>query len=107
MALRQEKVAELIKRLSAQFFQRESSGQSLITVTHCTVSPDLRNATVFISVLPEKSEEYALHFARRKRNDLRDYVKQNTKTKILPFIDVQIDKGEKARQKIDELTHNQ
>lgn len=107
MTLRQEKVSGVIKKLAAEFIQRESSRESLITITNCTVSPDLRKATIFISVLPEKSEEFALNFIRRKRRDIRDYIKQNTKMRVLPFIDVEIDKGEKNRQKIDELSQNQ
>jgi len=107
MTLRQEKVAGLVQKLSAQFLQRESSGQSLITVTKCTTSPDLKKATIFISVLPEKSEEFAINFVKRKRGELRDHIKQNTKMRVLPFIDVEIDMGEKNRQKIDELSQNQ
>ncbi len=106
MSLRQEKVANLVKKISAQFLQIESSGQSLITITNCTISPDLKKATIFISVLPEKSEEFALNFIRRKRTDLRDYIKKNTKMRVLPFIDVELDIGEKNRQKIDELSNN-
>jgi len=106
MTERQEKVAKLIKKLSAQFLQIESSGQSLITVTNCTISPDLSKATIFISVLPEKSEEFALNFIRRKRGEMRDYIKKNTKMRVLPFLDVEIDYGEKNRQRIDELSNN-
>jgi len=103
MSLRQEKVAKLLKEISAKFLQKQSSGQSLITITDCKVSPDLKKATLFISVLPEKSEQFALNFIKRKRSDLRDHIKHNTKMKVLPFIDVEIDMGEKNRQKIDEL----
>jgi len=103
MSLRQEKVAKLLKEISAKFLQKESSGQSLITITDCKVSSDLKKATIFISVLPEKSEEFALNFIKRKRRDLRDHIKHNTSMKVLPFIDVEIDMGEKNRQKIDEL----
>jgi len=106
MTQRQEKVAGIVKKLSAQFLQIESSGQSLITVTNCTISQDLKNATIFISVLPEKSEEYAINFIKRKRSDMRDYIKKNTKMRVLPFLDVEIDYGEKNRQKIDELSNN-
>ena len=107
MSLRQEKVAKLLKEISAKFLQKESSGQSLITITDCKVSPDLRKATLLISVLPVKSEEFALNFVRRKRSDLRDHIKHNTNMKVLPFIDVKIDTGEKNRQKIDELLKTQ
>ena len=106
MTLRQEKVAGVVKKLSAQFLQIESSGQSLITVTNCNISPDLRKATIFISVLPEKSEDFALNFIRRKRSEIRNYIKKNTRMRVLPFIDVELDRGEKNRQKIDEISNN-
>ncbi len=106
MTLRQERVSEVIKQITAKFLQEESSGQSLITVTNCDISPDLKNATIFISVLPVESEEFALNFARRKRKELKNYIKDNTNMKILPFVDIQIDIGEKNRLKIDELLSN-
>jgi len=72
-------------------------------VTSCTSSPDMKRATIFITVLPENKEHDALDFAKRKRADLRDFLKKNMQTKIIPFIDIEIDRGEKNRQKIDEL----
>ena len=103
MTQRNEKLANLIKELSAQFLNRENNRTSLITVTSCTTSPDLKRATVFITVLPESKEHDALDFSKRKRPQLRDFLKKNMKTKIIPFVDIQIDMGEKNRQKIDEL----
>ena len=106
MTLRQEKVSENIKHLSAEFLQRESSGSSLITVTNTDISKDLKRATIFITVLPETSEDSALNFAKRKRSDIRNYIRTKLKMKTLPFLDFEIDKGEKNRQRIDELSLN-
>ncbi len=103
MLQRNEKVANFIKELSAQFLEHESNGTSLITVTSCNVSPDLKQGKIFITVLPDKKEHDALDFAKRKRGDLREYIKKNMKTKVVPFIDIEIDQGEKNRQRIDEL----
>lgn len=100
---RNEKLANLIKELGAQFLERKSNGTSLITVTSCTVSPDTKRATIFITVLPDEKEAGALEFVKRKRKDFRESLKKNLKIKIIPFIDIQIDRGEKNRQKIDEL----
>ena len=100
---RTEKVANFLKELSAEFLERENNGTSLITVTSSSVSPDLKKATVYITVMPDEKEEEALNFVKRKRGELRDYFKQNMQTKFIPFVDVQIDQGEKNRQKIDEL----
>ncbi|MFZ2152396.1 MAG: ribosome-binding factor A [Minisyncoccia bacterium] len=100
---RQEKVGLQLKEIAANFFERESSGLSLITVTRTDVSPDLKNCTVYISVLPESKEKAALDFARRQMADLRTFVKKQTRTNILPFFTVKLDYGEKNRQTIDAI----
>jgi ribosome-binding factor A len=100
---RNEKVANQIKELSAQFLARENNRTSLITVIHCDASPDLKRATIFITVLPTSKETSALDFVKRKLKELREYLKKNMPIKIIPFLDVEIDQGEKNRQKIDEL----
>ena len=54
---RNEKVANNIKELSAQFLGRENNRTSLITVISCSTSPDLKKATIFITVLPTSKED--------------------------------------------------
>lgn len=100
---RVDKVSNLIKELSATFLERENNRTSLITVTDCHSSSDLKRATVFITVLPETKENEALLFAKRKRSELRDFIKKNMRTKNIPFLEIEIDRGEKNRQKIDSL----
>jgi ribosome-binding factor A len=106
MTQRNEKVANNIKELAAQFLGRENNRTSLITVTSTTCSPDMKNATIFITVLPTSKENSALGFIKRKRGELREFLKKNMPIKIIPFLDVAIDQGEKNRQKIDELLRN-
>ena len=103
MINRNEKIANFVKELSAQFLGLENNKTSLITVTSANCSPDMKKATIFITVLPVSKEHDALEFAKRKRPELREFLKKNMVTKIVPFIDIAIDKGEKNRQKIDEL----
>ena len=103
---RNEKVANNIKELSAQFLGRENNRTSLITVISCSTSPDLKKATIFITVLPTSKEDVALNFEKRNLGDLREFLKKNLPIKTIPFINVAIDQGEKNRQKIDELLRN-
>ena len=77
MSTRKEKVENIIKELGAQFLEKENDRTSLLTVTSSSVSPDLKRATIFITVLPESKENSALSFAKRKRGELRDYLKKN------------------------------
>lgn len=104
MSIRQEKVKELIKELAAQFLQNESNYTSLITVTNADVSPDLKRATIFVTIYPENNEESALNFLKRKRKDFKEFAKSKARMKSIPFFDFEIDKGEKNRQLIDELS---
>jgi ribosome-binding factor A len=106
MPQRNEKVANNIKELAAQFLGRENNRTSLITITACTVSPDLKRATILMTVLPSSKEDNALGFVKRNLKDLREFLKKNMPVKIIPFLDVAIDQGEKNRQKIDELLRN-
>ena len=101
---RQTQVSEYIAHHAADFLARESNRQSLMTVTHADISPDLKNVMVFVSVLPENEEARALDFLKRQRGPFRDYLKQKVPMKFLPTIDFNIDYGEKNRQRIDDLT---
>jgi ribosome-binding factor A len=103
---RPEKVANHLKELAAEFLARENNKTSLITVTAATCSPDLKQATIYITVLPNSKEKTALLFAKRKRGEIREYFKKNMEIKTIPFVDIAIDLGERNRQKIDELLKN-
>ncbi|MFZ3011724.1 MAG: ribosome-binding factor A [Minisyncoccia bacterium] len=103
MTQRNDKVANAVKELAASFLGRENNRTSLITVTSCSTSPDLKRATIFITVLPDSKETSALDFVKRNLSELREFLKKNLEIKTIPFLDVAIDLGEKNRQKIDEL----
>ena len=100
---RQLKVEQQVLGLTQDFFQRESSGLSMITVTRVDITASMEHGTVFITVLPESKEQAALDFARRMRTDMRKYVMKRLPVKVIPFFEVEIDYGEKNRQHIDEL----
>ncbi|MDP9249336.1 MAG: ribosome-binding factor A [bacterium] len=103
---RNEKVAQAIKELAAEFLAREGNRTSLITVTGADASPDLKRATIFITVLPTEKEPEVLGFVKRRLGDLRGFLKERLQIKTIPFLAVTLDLGEKNRQKIDELLRN-
>lgn len=100
---RKEKVTGELQKIISSSIQEFSNRRSLITVTRCNISPDFKNATIFVTVLPEGHEENALAFLKRRRDEIRDTVKKKFKGKRLPFLAFEIDNGEKNRQRIDEL----
>jgi ribosome-binding factor A len=98
-----EKLKDQIHKWAAEFLQRESTGQSLITVTDVKIGSEAREATIFFTVLPESKQEVALEFARRQLTDFREYMNEKVKTGRMPYFHFDIDRGEKHRQRIDEI----
>lgn len=92
-----------LRAIAAEFFTREAGHRSLITVTDATISPDFKHGTIYITCFPTSEEGRALDFAKRKRSDLREYIKSHAHLKALPILEVKIDEGERNRQRIDEL----
>ncbi len=103
---RGEKIANQIKELSASYIERIAGLTSLITVTRVVLSDDKKHAKIMISVLPREKEAAAYGFIRRNLGEIRKYVFKSLKINPLPYLDVEIDEGEKNRQKIDELLKN-
>lgn len=101
--IRSQKIKSLINQRAAEFVIRHSGTKSLITITDVNIADDLKNSTVFFTVLPTQYENEALEFLKRQRSEFRDFVKKNWTAYTIPFFDFEIDKGERNRQKIDEL----
>lgn len=103
---RDQKLKDVIREAAAEFLQREGNYTSILTVTDISLSDRGSRATIFFTVLPENKEKGALDFAKRKRADFREYFKERSRMRALPFFDFAIDKGEKNRQRIDEIAKN-
>lgn len=104
---RQTKVAEAIAHHAADFLARSmKAGGFLVTVTRANIAPNLKNVTVFVSVLPKSREADALKELKRLRTDFHDFLKDKTVLRDVPTVDFQPDFGEENRQRIDELTRN-
>ncbi len=89
----EERLIALLQRLTAEFLNRESGKQSLITVTDFNLSTDHRRGMIKISVLPESMGESALLFAKRRRHSLRDYIKKNARLGRIPHLDFELIKA--------------
>ncbi|TSC86492.1 MAG: Ribosome-binding factor A [Parcubacteria group bacterium Gr01-1014_8] len=101
---RQIKVAEAMAHHAADFIARESNRKSLITVTRADISPNLKNVSIFVSVLPKEQQGDAIAFLKRVRTDFHDFLKAKTVLMNVPTVDFVLDIGEENRQRIDELT---
>ena len=100
---RKIKIEEQLKEISAKVIERDSNKTALITVTRAELYERGRRATIFITVLPVEGEQSALNFIKRKRPDIKEAAKKGMRISTIPFMDVEIDTGEKARQNIDKI----
>lgn len=103
MTQKDNKLSEMIRELAADFFSRESNRQSLITITNVEILSKGSRARILMTVLPEHKEEAALDFAHRQLTDFKRYVMEHSRIGHVPYFEVAIDKGEKNRQRLDEL----
>lgn len=102
---RQNKVSEEIAHHAGMFLALNiRAGGSLVTVTRATIAPDLKNVTIFVSILPKSHDAEMLKTLKRLRTDFHDFLKVKTVLRNVPTVDFAIDFGEINRQKIDELT---
>lgn len=93
---RELQMKEIIAHMAGEFLARNAGRQSLVTVTHAQPTADLKNITVFISVLPASAEKAALDFCKRERSAFREYLKEKSALQHLPTIDFALDMGEKT-----------
>jgi ribosome-binding factor A len=103
MSIRDERLKEVLRDLGARFLMDGSNGSSLITVTSVVLRGDGKYATIFFTVFPDEYQKTALEFAKRKRSEFKQFVKENSRLGRIPMLDFEIDLGEKNRQKIDAL----
>lgn len=99
---RHEMLQQRIQEESALFFEREGNRTSLISVTRVNLSHDNKNATIFISVLPDAKEPMALEFCTRKLGELRTHLQHTFKRAHIPYLDIRIDNGEKNRIQVEQ-----
>ncbi|MDQ5971607.1 MAG: ribosome-binding factor [Patescibacteria group bacterium] len=106
MSFREEKITNHIRELAATFIEREASGASMITVTRVHLAVGGKHATIYVSVLPIDKENAAFGFLKRNLGEMRTFIQSRLKIHPIPFFEVEIDQGEKNRQKIDDLLRN-
>ncbi len=97
------KAVLILQELAAKFIQLEANADPLITVTGTNASPDFKNVTIFFTTIPVSKEGDALVFLKRSGREFREYIKKNSRFKVIPHVDFAVDFGERHRQHIDEI----
>jgi ribosome-binding factor A len=105
------RVNELVQReLNDILHRRYQSEAVAITITEVRVSPDLRDARAFVSIVgDEETVNAKLRWLRAKAPEIREEVGRRIVLKYLPKIDYVPDKsavrGARILQVLDEIEH--
>ena len=81
--------------------------RGLVSITEVDVSPDLSDALIRISVLPEQYESTVLRGLASAKGRFRREVQQATRLRRIPRIRFEIDKSLKKQARIESLLHGE
>ncbi len=105
------RVNELVQRELSDILRKRYQSESVaVTITDVRVSPDLRDAKVYISVVgTEEFAEEKLRWLRNQANDIREEVSRRIVLKYLPKFEYILDhsaiRGARILQVLDDINH--
>ena|SRR3989344_7017670 len=104
MSHRTEQVASLLEHHISEILLREIEPPQgcLITVMRAEVTPDLKHAKIFVSILPENKTGSALEILRKKTRDVQHLLNQRLTMKFSPLITWELDLTTRKYAAIDE-----
>ena len=111
MSNRTVRVNELVQREISDILRKRYQSEAVaVTITEVRVSPDLRDARVFVSIVG--ADDFAtekLRWLRSKAPEIREEVGRRIVLKYLPKFDYILDqsaiKGARILQVLDEIEH--
>ena len=100
MSIRKQQVESLLKRTVATVLQRGLADpriRGLISVTKVDTSPDLRHATVYVSILPEEHESITMHGLKDATMHVQQLVKKAVALRAVPHLRFRLDQDLKKQ----------
>ncbi len=94
MSNRLKQIESELKKALSQVFLRKLSDpriEGMISITRVQVSPDLHDAFVYISVLPDKHQKKTLYGLRHAATYIHRLVSDEVAIKTVPHLDFRLD----------------
>ena len=111
MSNRTVRVNELVQRELSDILRKRYQSESVaITIAEVRVSPDLRDARVFVAVVGDESvAEQKLKWLRSKSREIREEISRRIVLKYLPRFEYMLDnsaaRGSRILHVLDEIEH--
>jgi len=105
MSKRAEQIAEVIQHKVNDFFMREIEfpPESLVTLTKVEVTPDLKQAVLYLSILPITQTGSALKVVRKNLKQVRHYLGSQLKLRVAPYLKVVVDDSALKNRRIEKI----
>jgi ribosome-binding factor A len=106
MTLRTDRVASLIKEELGTYMSRlyQASEYGLVTVTEVHVTPDLRLAKVYVSILGDEARKKAtLKQLELDKKTIRSFLGSHVRIKFTPDIHFHLDETMERMDRIDKI----
>ncbi|MFW6059082.1 MAG: 30S ribosome-binding factor RbfA [Phycisphaeraceae bacterium] len=100
MTHRIEKIESTLQRNISEVLQRRLSDPRLegfISITRVQVSPDMHNAIVYVSVMPEHKQKQVIAGLHHATGRIRSLVGKSLPTKTLPHLEFRLDESLKTQ----------
>lgn len=106
MSHRPDQIASLIQRAVQDAIGRglnDPRVRGLISVTRVLVDPDMSNATVFVSVLPEGHAKLTMHGLKNAAGRIRRLIGRAVRLRRLPVLTFRLDDSLKRQARLEEV----
>ncbi len=105
MSVRQEKISSLVQEtLSNILLQKVIDPElGMVTITKTKVSPDLKIAKVYLSVLNKEKRDYVIEHVESMKGFLRSELAKRANLRYTPELNFYIDDTLDYVEKIDEI----
>jgi ribosome-binding factor A len=103
MTVRSEQVASVIQRSVQQIISRgvnDPRVRGLISVTGVKLSPDLRQATIMVSVMPEEHATLTLHGLTSAARHIQRQLRELVELRRVPRVSFKLDDSIKRENRV-------
>lgn len=100
-----EKINENLKKEISRYIEEEIPTDGIITVKDVDASKDIKNATVWVSLLGETEENF-MEKIKEKRRDIQAFIAKKVTTKNIPILSFRIDHSGEYAQNIERILKN-
>jgi ribosome-binding factor A len=102
---RSQRVGDLIREEVAEIimYRLKDPRIGFVTVTGVDMSPDMKNARVYVSILKEEDRELTLEILNSSKSFIRSLLSKRLSMKFIPTVEFRFDTSIEYGYKIDKL----